>query len=176
MITTIVLANTSIVKIIIISFGGLETNCGPLVSLKFKIQCCGLQSCAVHQLSRTDLLLVSSFKPEEPSGYSPWGCKELDITQRLPLSQIKNAVLVSGVQKIQLYMYMYLFFFKFFSHLGYYIILNRFPCAIQQALVDYPFSNVCMSISNSLTVPPPPQQPFCHGNFVLQVCESVSVL
>ena len=32
---------------------------------------------------------------------------------------------------IQLYTYMYLFFFKFFSHLGYYRILSRVPCAIQ---------------------------------------------
>ena len=31
---------------------------------------------------------------------------------------------------IQLYIYMYLFFFKFFSHLGYYRILSRVPCAI----------------------------------------------
>ena len=27
--------------------------------------------------------------------------------------------------------YMYLFFFKFFSHLGYYRMLSRIPCAIQ---------------------------------------------
>ena len=32
---------------------------------------------------------------------------------------------------IQLYMYMFLFFFQFFSHLGYYRILSRVPCAIQ---------------------------------------------
>jgi len=31
---------------------------------------------------------------------------------------------------IQLYIYMYLFFFKFFSHLSYYSILGRVPCAI----------------------------------------------
>ena len=40
---------------------------------------------------------------------------------------------------VQLYIYMYLFFFKFFSHLGYYRILTRVPCAIQQALVGYLF-------------------------------------
>ena len=28
-------------------------------------------------------------------------------------------------------LYMYLFFFKFFSHLSYYRILSRVPCAIQ---------------------------------------------
>ena len=32
---------------------------------------------------------------------------------------------------IQLYIYVYLFFFKFFSHLGCYIILCRIPCVIQ---------------------------------------------
>ena len=32
---------------------------------------------------------------------------------------------------IQLYIYMDLFFLKFFSHLGYYRVLSRFPCAIQ---------------------------------------------
>ena len=31
---------------------------------------------------------------------------------------------------IQLYMYIYLLFLKFFSHLGYYRILSRVPCAI----------------------------------------------
>ena len=36
---------------------------------------------------------------------------------------------------IQLYIYIYLFFFKFFSHLGYYRILSRVPCAMQQVLV-----------------------------------------
>ena len=36
---------------------------------------------------------------------------------------------------IQLCVYMYLFFFKFFSHLGYYRILSRVPCAIQWVIV-----------------------------------------
>ena len=36
-------------------------------------------------------------------------------------------------------LYIYLFFFKFFSHLGYYRILSRVPCRIQQVLV-YLFS------------------------------------
>ena len=38
---------------------------------------------------------------------------------------------------IQLYIYMYPFFFKFFSHLDYYRVLSRVPCAIQQVLVGY---------------------------------------
>ena len=40
---------------------------------------------------------------------------------------------------IQLYIYMHLFFFRFFSHLGYYRLLSRVSCAIQQVLVVYPF-------------------------------------
>ena len=32
---------------------------------------------------------------------------------------------------IQIYIYTYLFVFKFFSHLRYYGVLSRFPCAIQ---------------------------------------------
>ena len=32
---------------------------------------------------------------------------------------------------------MYLFFFKFFSHLCYYRILSRVPCAIQKVLAIY---------------------------------------
>ena len=40
---------------------------------------------------------------------------------------------------IQLYIHIYLFFFKCFSHLDYYKILNRAPCAIQYALVGYVF-------------------------------------
>ena len=40
---------------------------------------------------------------------------------------------------IQLYIYMYLFFFKFFSHLGCYIILSRVPCAVHYVLIGYPF-------------------------------------
>ena len=40
---------------------------------------------------------------------------------------------------IQLYIHIYLFFFRFFSHIGYYRVLNRVPCAIQQVLVDYLF-------------------------------------
>ena len=32
---------------------------------------------------------------------------------------------------IQLYVYIYPFFFRFFSHMGYYRILSRVPCAIR---------------------------------------------
>ena len=41
---------------------------------------------------------------------------------------------------IHLYIYMHFFFVKFLSHLGYYRILSRVPCAIQCVLVGYLFS------------------------------------
>lgn len=33
------------------------------------------------------------------------------------------------------YIYIFIFFFRFFLIIGYYKILSRFPCAIQQVLV-----------------------------------------
>ena len=38
---------------------------------------------------------------------------------------------------IPLCLYIYSFFFRFSSHIGYYRILNRVPCAIQLTLVGY---------------------------------------
>ena len=57
---------------------------------------------------------------------------------------------------VQLYIYTHLFFFKFFSHLGYYRIASRVPCAIQQVLVYYYFifSNVYMLTPNFQLIPP----------------------
>ena len=43
---------------------------------------------------------------------------------------------------IQIYIYVYLFFFKFFSHLGCYIILSRIPCVVQEVLVAVIIFNV----------------------------------
>ena len=40
---------------------------------------------------------------------------------------------------IQLYVYIQPFFFRLFSHIGYYRILSRVPCAVQQVLVGYLF-------------------------------------
>ena len=45
-------------------------------------------------------------------------------------SIIDNVVLVSSVQQNDSVIH-YLFFFKFFSHLGHYIILSRVLCSIQ---------------------------------------------
>ena len=48
------------------------------------------------------------------------------------LELIYNVVLVSGVQQNDSVIHTHeLFFFRFFSHIGYYRILNRGPCAIQ---------------------------------------------
>jgi len=43
-----------------------------------------------------------------------------------------------------LQLYICLFFLKFFPHLGYYRLLSRVPCAIQQVLVGYPFKYACI--------------------------------
>ena len=47
-------------------------------------------------------------------GYSPWGCKESDMTE----SDLALA-------------YIHLQFFKFFPHIDHYMVLRRVPCAIQ---------------------------------------------
>ena len=78
---------------------------------------------------------------------------------------------------VQLYIYMYLFFFKFFSHLGYYRIPSRVPCAIQQALVYYYviFSNAYMLTPNSQLIPTPWLSPLVTIS-VFYICDSASVL
>ena len=48
----------------------------------------------------------------------------------ISIELIYNVVLVSGVQQSDIYI---------FSHIGYYRILRRVPCAIQQVLVNYLF-------------------------------------
>ena len=61
----------------------------------------------------------------------------------------------------------YLLFFRFFSHIGYYMVLSRIPCSIQEVLISY-FIYIAMCIYQSqppnLSLPP---QRFCFGN---QVC------
>lgn len=47
---------------------------------------------------------------------------------------------------------MYVSFFRFFSSIGYYKTLNLVPCAIQQILVCFKYSSVCMSIPNSIVL------------------------
>ena len=57
---------------------------------------------------------------------------------------------------IQLYTDMYLFFFKVFSHLGYYRVLSRVPCAIYSTsflVIYFKCSSVYMSIPNSQSIP-----------------------
>ena len=55
------------------------------------------------------------------------------------VESIYNVVLVSGVQHSDsvICTHTCLFFSRFFSIIGYYRVLSRVPCAIQQVLVDY---------------------------------------
>ena len=55
---------------------------------------------------------------------------------------IYNVVLVSRVQQSDSVIHIS-FLFRFFSHIGYFIVLSRVPCAIRWALVDY-FIHACM--------------------------------
>ena len=56
---------------------------------------------------------------------------------------------------IQLYIYIYLFFFRFFSHICYYKVLSRFPCAVQQVFVDYLFyMQQCVYVNPNLLIYP----------------------
>ena len=56
----------------------------------------------------------------------------VQLTYNVSLIQVYSKV-------IQLYTCIYSFFFRLFSHTGYYRILSRDPCAIQQVLVGYLF-------------------------------------
>jgi len=53
-----------------------------------------------------------------------------------------NVVLVSRVQPSDSVIHIS-FLFRFFSHIGYFIVLSRVPCAIRWVLVDY-FIHACM--------------------------------
>ena len=62
---------------------------------------------------------------------------------------------------IQSYIHIYPFFFRFFSHIGYYRILSRVPCALQQVLVDYLFyTQQCVHVNPKLLIYPSPCPPF----------------
>ena len=50
-----------------------------------------------------------------------------------------NVVLVSDVQQSDSVIHIHVSFFRFFSHRGYYRVLSRIPCVIQEVLVDYLF-------------------------------------
>ena len=72
---------------------------------------------------------------------------------------------------------MYVFFFKFFSHLGYYRILSRFPVLYRRSflVIYFKYSSVYTSIPNSQSISPSPYLTSLV-KFILQVCESGSVL
>ena len=78
----------------------------------------------------------------------------------------------------QLYICMYPLFFRFFSHLGYYRVLSRVSCAIEQVLISCPFyMQQCVRVNpKHLSYPPPLFFPFGNHKIVFHVYESVSVL
>ena len=51
----------------------------------------------------------------------------------------------------QLYIYIYPFFFRFFSHIGYYRILTKFPVLYSRSflVICFMYSSVCMLIPDS---------------------------
>ena len=87
---------------------------------------------------------------------------------------IYNAVLV-GCTKGFCYTHMYLFFFKFFSHLGYYRIFSRVPCAIHRSLLVTTL-NIVVSISQSQIPtypapnPTPPLVSIHFKNLFFSIC------
>ena len=71
---------------------------------------------------------------------------------------------------IQLYIYIYIYplFLRFFSHIGYYRVLNRVPSFLYVYIV---YVNPKL-----LIYPSPPPFPFGNHKFVFEVCESPSSL
>ena len=71
-------------------------------------------------------------------GYSPWGCKELDTTERLST-------------------YIYPLFFRLFAHIDRFRVLRRVLCAMQEALISYRFYiKYCVYVSPNLPIYPFP--------------------
>ena len=96
------------------------------------------------------------------AGHSPWGLQRvgqdwvtntfiyfiLSWFTTLYSSQVYNKV-------NQLYTYICPLFFRFFSPIGHYKVLRRFPCAIQLLVIYFIYSNVHMSPPISQLIPPP---------------------
>ena len=87
---------------------------------------------------------------------------------------IDNVVLVWAIQQSDCYTYSS--FLGFFSHVDYYRILSRVPCAIRQVLVGYLFyTQYCVYVNLKFpSYPSSPPFPF-ENMFVFYVCEPVSV-
>ena len=74
------------------------------------------------------------------AGYSPWGRKELDITERLSThTQVIYNVLFSAIQQSESIIHKYIHSFLYSLPLSYHRMLNVFPCATQYDLTVYPF-------------------------------------
>ena len=138
---------------------------------------------------RSERLPTPVFWPGEFHGlYSPWGRKESDTTERLPLplSQVfYNVVSFCCVAKWISYMYTYIhifFFFRFPSNLGHHRALSKVPCSQELVLVRVRLiyfilihSSVSTSFSISQFLPfSPPHLGNCK--FVLHIYDSVSAL
>ena len=93
---------------------------------------------------------------------------------------INNAVLVSGLQQSDSVVHIHeSILSQIFFHLGYYRILCRAACAIQQIIVDYLFYiQQSIYINLNLRIYPSPHylSPLGNSKFVFQAYESVSVL
>jgi len=84
------------------------------------------------------VILTGEFHEQRSrAGCSPWGHKELDVTEHAQCTwSIYSVVLVSRVQESEsvththVHIYVYIFFFRFFLTIGYYKILNIDPRAI----------------------------------------------
>ena len=89
---------------------------------------------------------------------------------------IYNVLLVSGVQQSESVMHINISIF--FSHIGFYTLLSRFSCAIQQVLVHHLFYTVvCMCFSHPPNFSLPSFISPMYGNHKIgvEICEFLSV-
>ena len=62
--------------------------------------------------------------------------EHLSILRYWNIVDLQFCISFSYIAKWLLYIYMYPVFFSWFSHIGYYRVLSRVPCAIQQVLIS----------------------------------------
>ena len=74
---------------------------------------------------------------EEPGRLRPWGHEQLDtqqITTIVDFTMLCEFLLYSKVN--QLCIYIYPLFLRFLPHIGFYRVLSKVPCSIQQVLIS----------------------------------------
>ena len=74
-----------------------------------------------------------------------------------------KVMLVSGVQQEKSAVYVYPFLFRLFSHIGYYTILSRFPCAMQVLVTCLFYIESCVCQHQSPNLSPCPMFPLWFG-------------